>query len=153
MQPNNQNAKLARLLLGNSVGFYVAAKCIADAVKPSASQFPWPPFFENTSYAIELSLKAFILCNGGTENECKSQIRHDLKEALKRARQRNLMLADDRVDRIVKQIGRHHKDRKFCYLGGIDERYLPSVPEVIETTRKLLCAISKQLPLDDLIEA
>lgn len=135
---------LAKLLLGNAVGFHMAAKRIADG--GIGCDFPWPPFFACIGYALELSLKAYIIQRGGTEQDCQNAIGHDLCKAIEAACARGLTHPDKNVKAFVAKIGPHHRSHSFRYMKPLDVAALPGVYETLTITNQHLLSIAEQLP-------
>ena len=59
-------------------------------------------------------LKAFILINGGTEDEVR-KIRHDLLKAWERATELGLCPKDKRIGEVVTMLAPYHLDHGFRY--------------------------------------
>ena len=143
MNEKGRAGDLPKLFLANGYGFFLAAARIAGAgVGPD---FPWPPFFVNIGYAFELSLKAYVLQHGGTEELCRNAIRHDLSRAIVESRSRGLAQPSDDVYALLSKIGPYHRDHSFRYMTPIDETALPDVAHTLVVTNQHLSSIAKQL--------
>ncbi|MEI9994572.1 MAG: hypothetical protein WDM91_08260 [Rhizomicrobium sp.] len=139
----DESRQLATLLLGNAMGFHLAAKRIASC--GVERDFPWPPFFANTGYALELSLKAYIIHSGGTDKKCRA-IGHDLHRAIDAACALDLTHPSQAVMALVDRIGPYHRDHNFRYMAPIDVEVLPDVQETLTVTNQHLLSIADQLP-------
>lgn len=134
---------LAKLYLGNAVGFHLAAKRIADA--GTGIDFPWPPFFATAGYAIELSLKAYILQRGGTERDCRN-VGHDLQAAMRKACEHGLQQPCKEITTLLAKIGPYHRHSNFRYMKPVDVSTLPSVVQTLNVTQKHIEKVANQLP-------
>lgn len=132
-----------RLLLGNAIGFYQVAECIANG--GLSAYVLWPPFFFNIGHALELSLKAYILQRGGTEQDCR-KLGHDLEAAMSAAQTRGLLKPHRDVTEFLRKINPPYCDHHFRYLTDIDSSILPTVSHVLDATKQHLDAVVSELP-------
>jgi hypothetical protein len=140
----NDRQDLAKLFLGNAVGFHIVAKHIAQ--KNDWATFPWPPFFVNVGHAIELSLKAYILCRGGTEKDCRC-IGHDLHNALATACRLGLPTPAASTHDLIDRIEPYYMDHSFRYFRKkVCVEGLPNPQDALGATERLLGAVLTQLP-------
>lgn len=133
---------LSTLLLGNAVGFRLAAERIAGY--GIDDHFPWPPFFTNVGYALELSLKAYVIHQGGTEDDCRN-LGHDLCKAVAEAQRRGLSSPCPEVVDLIEKIRSYHMNHSFRYMKPMDESALPTVEQTLSATNKLFQSIAEQL--------
>ena len=139
----DESRKLAALLLGNAVGSYLVAKSI---IERPGSTFPYPPFFENIGYVLELAMKAYVLDHGGTPGECKHALRHDLRKAARRVCELGLGQMSQDTATLIDQIGLYHRDRSFRYLTDIDVADLPDAQGALDVVERFLRTVLAQLP-------
>jgi len=101
---------MARSFLTDSEAFLDAAKIIERSNEVAASG----PKYYLACQAIELILKAFILNNGGADNELR-KIGHDLSKAWSRATELGLSPIDGRVEELIEMLTPYHLDHRFRY--------------------------------------
>lgn len=102
---------VAHSYLGDAENYLAAAK----QLNPDVGQFSSPKYFL-LCHAIELALKAYILASGGTERELKKrEIRHALENLWIRATELGLRSTNDKLSKIIEQVGPAHEDHSFRY--------------------------------------
>ena len=95
-------------------------------------------------HSIELALKAHILGHGGTNGEIR-KIKHDLRAALKRARELGLQPAAE-VEEVVRLVAPPHKDYSFRYTNDMWTQVLPTLEALAATVAALIKQVSEALP-------
>jgi hypothetical protein len=123
-------------------GILRGGRCIAEGAPRDT--FPWPAFYAEIGYALELSLKAFMRSRGATEQECAA-VHHDLRRAVKKASERGLEPLAPPVEDLINRIGRHHQKRRFQYLLPIDEKKLPDAAEALAAMRVHMDDMARQM--------
>ncbi len=149
VKDGGENFELAKRLLANAFAFYCVSKRIADGNSRDANGHTlkhWPVFYTNLGFAIELSLKAYLTLRGCTEDQIKSEIRHDLKTALDRARSCGLGEPCEAVVQLIEAINQYHRERSFVYLRDIDVKTLPNFERAIDASWTLFQAIEPAFP-------
>jgi hypothetical protein len=132
-----------RLLLTGSTGFYEAA----ESLHMRGEQGPlmhWPALVVNLNYALELSLKAFILLRTRDRNNLRG-IGHDLVRGLAMAIDLGFQPPPNAVN-LVAVTGPPHMDHSLRYLSGqaID---LPQLNQALAISHAVVVAVAEQLPL------
>jgi hypothetical protein len=130
------NARTARLYLANAAEFLAGAEDIA--ARGEREDFPWPPFFSCVGNALELSLKAYILQRGGTEDQCRATIRHDLGKAVAAALRRGLAKPEPEVMKLIMVVGPYHRGNKFRERAPVDIGELPDLAHALAALRRML---------------
>jgi hypothetical protein len=102
--------ELARGFLTDAESYLLAAQKLEQSLEgpPSSAEYYL------ACHSIELMLKAFILINGGTEDEVR-KIRHDLLKAWERATELGLCPKDKRIGEVVTMLAPYHLDHGFRY--------------------------------------
>lgn len=127
--------ELARGFLTDSEAYLRAAQKLG----PPAKGLSEAPQYHIACQTIELTLKAFILIKGATEDEVR-EIRHDLLKAWERATELGLRPKDKRTGEIVTMLAPYHLDHGFRYR---KTRFvtLPVYTELCEVVERLVMEI------------
>lgn len=100
--------------------------------------------YQNLSYALELSLKAFVQANGWNDDRCRREIRHDLVKAHRAAESAGLRGLDAETTRllaILTPVYANHSIEEFVAGGslGLDaSRSLRLAEELLSGVREAL---------------
>src|SRR6476620_10380125 len=116
--PDPTPIELARGFLTDAEAYLLAAQKLEQSLEgpPSSAEYYL------ACHSIELMLKAFILINGGTEDEVR-KIRHDLLKAWERATELGLCPKDKRIGEVVTMLAPYH----YSELCEIVERFVQEV--------------------------
>ena len=128
----------ARHLLAGSHGFFSAAEALINA----PGIFHAPAFYVNLGFAIELSLKGYILARGGTDRELHD-LGHDLLAAFKKAVTDGYQPPFDHVRVAVEKLSPIHKNHSIRYLLGGDVT-VPDAHGTLNIVRVHLASIISQ---------
>jgi len=103
---------LARRLIIAALVFLESSHRLAEVTRSSA-RFADPTYYL-LCHGIELTLKSYLAASGLSEKKLRD-LRHDLKRALRCARRRGFVPADDRFPEIVEWLAPYHLDHFLRY--------------------------------------
>jgi hypothetical protein len=131
VRPNrpSPDRQLARVFLRNAGGFFRSGDA-TGALYPDHALYDF-------AIAIELSLKAFLLWRGLTDDWNRRHIRHDLRQALRCARRAGLDEIPAGLEALVQVLSPAYQRHAIQSQAG-QLLALINVPSACETVRQLL---------------
>lgn len=143
VRPNrpSPDRQLARIFLRNAGGFFASGDA-TGALYPDHALYDF-------AIAIELSLKAFLLWRGLTDDWNRRHIRHDLRKALRCARRAGLREVPTGLEALAQVLGPAYQ-RHAIQSQAEQLLALINVPAACETVRQLLDLVGTIVVAKDL---
>ncbi len=130
--------------LAGAYGFFEAAKCLLNANLPGPER--WHPIYVNLCFAIELSLKGFLIFKGVPINTLKYEIGHDLEKAFKVAKEHGYIPHDEQaLPWLISLLSPSHKNTSLRYLSGIDVELPEKHEQAVMIVSNHIDAIAAQM--------
>ena len=130
----------ARRLVAGGIAFNQAALHIIEG---DGSGALWAVAFVNLGFAIELSLKGFLLARGCQRSELK-KLGHNLIKLLARAEELGFLVKNPELSRYVESVSPGHADLSLRYMEGGPEIMLPSLRDLHQAVRLLSFSCASQ---------